>query len=130
MTDLTIRRVNDDDFEEWSALFRAYRDFYRLTADPGVIDRVWGWLVDHDHEVDEFVAEVEGRLVGFAHFSPFSRHSTGTVGLYLDAIAKTPLLTAIEEVELARAIEAGLYAQKVLDGEVETSADASEDELR
>ena len=52
------------------------------------------------------------------------------VGLYLDAIAKTPLLTAIEEVELARAIEAGLYAQKVLDGEVETSADASEDELR
>ncbi|AQP44585.1 sigma-70 family RNA polymerase sigma factor [Tessaracoccus flavus] len=52
------------------------------------------------------------------------------VGLYLDAIAKTPLLTAIEEVELARAIEAGLYAQKVLDGEVETSADATEDELR
>ena len=52
------------------------------------------------------------------------------VGLYLDAIAKTPLLTALEEVELARAIEAGLYAQKVLDGEVETSAKASEDELR
>ncbi|MDO5287825.1 MAG: sigma-70 family RNA polymerase sigma factor [Actinomycetia bacterium] len=40
------------------------------------------------------------------------------VGLYLEGIAKTPLLTAAEEVELARAIEAGLYAKAILDGEV------------
>ncbi|MGV8848640.1 MAG: sigma-70 family RNA polymerase sigma factor [Propionibacteriaceae bacterium] len=40
------------------------------------------------------------------------------VGLYLDGIAKTALLTAEEEVELARRIEAGLYAQALLDGEI------------
>ncbi|WP_392508534.1 RNA polymerase sigma factor RpoD/SigA [Naumannella halotolerans] len=40
------------------------------------------------------------------------------VGLYLDGIAKTPLLSAAEEVELARTIEAGLYASKILDGTV------------
>ncbi|NNG19362.1 sigma-70 family RNA polymerase sigma factor [Naumannella sp. ID2617S] len=40
------------------------------------------------------------------------------VGLYLDGIAKTPLLTAADEVELARTIEAGLYAEKILAGEV------------
>ncbi len=40
------------------------------------------------------------------------------VGLYLDGIAKTALLTAEEEVELARRIEVGLYAQAVLDGEI------------
>lgn len=39
-----------------------------------------------------------------------------SVGLYLDGIAKTPLLTAAEEVELARTIEVGLYAEKLLDG--------------
>ena len=38
------------------------------------------------------------------------------VGLYLDAIAKTPLLTAEEEVFLARRIEAGLYAENILAG--------------
>ncbi len=38
------------------------------------------------------------------------------VGLYLDGIAKTALLTAPEEVELARLIEAGRYAQSILDG--------------
>ncbi len=38
------------------------------------------------------------------------------VGLYLEGIAKTPLLTAPEEVELAKRIEAGVYAHAILDG--------------
>ncbi|HOA88066.1 MAG TPA: sigma-70 family RNA polymerase sigma factor [Propioniciclava tarda] len=58
------------------------------------------------------------------------------VGLYLDGIAKTPLLTAEEEVILARQIEAGLFAQAILSGEVGDderglgAVEASEDELR
>ncbi len=44
------------------------------------------------------------------------------VGLYLEGIAKTPLLTAEEEVDLAKTIEVGLYAEKILSGEV-TSAE-------
>lgn len=37
-----------------------------------------------------------------------------SVGLYLDEIARTPLLDAITEVELARTIEAGLMAEHLL----------------
>jgi len=37
------------------------------------------------------------------------------VGMYLDEIARTRLLTAAEEVDLAAAIEAGLYAEQLLD---------------
>jgi RNA polymerase sigma factor (sigma-70 family) len=40
------------------------------------------------------------------------------VGMYLDEIARTPLLDAAQEVELSLAIEAGLYARQVLAGEV------------
>ncbi len=40
------------------------------------------------------------------------------VGLYLEGIARTPLLAAEEEVELAKAIEVGLYAEQVLAGRV------------
>ena len=43
-----------------------------------------------------------------------------SVGLYLDGIAKTPLLTAEEEVQLARQIEAGLYAEQILDKAITT----------
>src|SRR4051794_41702820 len=37
-----------------------------------------------------------------------------SVGLYLDEIARTPLLDAITEVELAKSIEAGLFAEHLL----------------
>ena len=37
-----------------------------------------------------------------------------SVGLYLDEIARTPLLDAAAEVELSKAIEAGLYAEYLL----------------
>ncbi|APY87797.1 RNA polymerase subunit sigma [Streptomyces alfalfae] len=43
------------------------------------------------------------------------------VGMYLDEIARTPLLDAAKEVELSQVIEAGVYARKILDGEVEDS---------
>jgi RNA polymerase primary sigma factor len=38
-----------------------------------------------------------------------------SVGLYLDEIARTPLLDAITEVELSKTIEAGLLAQHLID---------------
>ncbi|MFD9500424.1 sigma-70 family RNA polymerase sigma factor [Streptomyces sp. NPDC060035] len=44
------------------------------------------------------------------------------VGMYLDEIARTPLLDAAKEVELSQTIEAGVYAQQILDGGVESKA--------
>jgi RNA polymerase sigma factor (sigma-70 family) len=48
---------------------------------------------------------------------PHTREIEGrdSVGLYLDEIARTPLLDAITEVELSKTIEAGLLAQHLLD---------------
>src|SRR2546423_8740544 len=37
------------------------------------------------------------------------------VGVYLHEISRTPLLDAAQEVDLSRAIEAGLYAEHLLD---------------
>ncbi|MGY0485981.1 sigma-70 family RNA polymerase sigma factor [Streptomyces sp. WG-D5] len=54
------------------------------------------------------------------------------VGMYLDEIARTPLLDAAKEVELSQTIEAGVYAQQILDGTVSDSkaaVEASREEL-
>ncbi|MFI6050836.1 RNA polymerase sigma factor RpoD/SigA [Streptomyces violascens] len=53
------------------------------------------------------------------------------VGMYLDEIARTPLLDAAKEVELSQTIEAGVYARQILDGEVADTkaAGASREEL-
>ncbi|HEY1174809.1 MAG TPA: sigma-70 family RNA polymerase sigma factor [Phytomonospora sp.] len=49
------------------------------------------------------------------------------VGVYLHEISKTPLLDAAGEVDLARAVEAGLYAQRLLaDDQIPDGATASE----
>jgi DNA-directed RNA polymerase sigma subunit (sigma70/sigma32) len=44
------------------------------------------------------------------------------VGMYLDEIARTPLLDAAKEVELSQTIEAGVYARQILDKEVDSEA--------
>lgn len=41
------------------------------------------------------------------------------VGMYLDEIARTPLLDAAKEVELSQIIEAGVFARQILDDEVD-----------
>ncbi|MCT9083999.1 sigma-70 factor domain-containing protein, partial [Streptomyces fulvoviolaceus] len=46
------------------------------------------------------------------------------VGMYLDEIARTPLLDAAKEVELSQIIEAGVFARQVLEGAVTLSASA------
>ncbi|MFF2326857.1 MULTISPECIES: RNA polymerase sigma factor RpoD/SigA [unclassified Streptomyces] len=44
------------------------------------------------------------------------------VGMYLDEIARTPLLDAAKEVELSQIVEAGVFARQILDGVVESEA--------
>ncbi|GAA0402826.1 sigma-70 family RNA polymerase sigma factor [Streptomyces luteireticuli] len=52
------------------------------------------------------------------------------VGMYLDEIARTPLLDAAQEVELSQAVEAGVYARQLLDGlESGGPGDVSREEL-
>ncbi|MER6913235.1 sigma-70 family RNA polymerase sigma factor [Streptomyces sp. NPDC000594] len=52
------------------------------------------------------------------------------VGMYLDEIARTPLLDAAQEVELSQTIEAGVFARQILDKEVESEAEgATREEL-
>ncbi|MDX3537084.1 sigma-70 family RNA polymerase sigma factor [Streptomyces sp. MB09-01] len=46
------------------------------------------------------------------------------VGMYLDEIARTPLLDAAKEVELSQIIEAGVYAQQILDGEIDRKGES------
>ncbi|MEU6859729.1 sigma-70 family RNA polymerase sigma factor [Glycomyces sp. NPDC046736] len=51
------------------------------------------------------------------------------VGVYLHEISKTPLLDAAAEVDLAKAVEAGLFAKHLL-GEGETFGEATEKDLK
>ena len=85
-----VRAVEAGDHDRWVALFTGYRDFYRLAADPAVVERVWGWLFDEAHEVHGLVAVAGGEVIGLAHYRRFARPSTGSVGLWLDDLFVDP----------------------------------------
>lgn len=90
MSALILRAINPGDREAWEASFRGYRDFYNMPHDPEVIERVWGWLNDPEHETRGIAAVIGGKAVGIAHFRTFARPLAGGTGLYLDDLFTNP----------------------------------------
>ncbi|MEU2392314.1 GNAT family N-acetyltransferase [Streptomyces sp. NPDC007369] len=88
---IKVRAVRTEDFAQWRALYRGYADFYRVEQTEEMAGRVWSWLHDPGHEVQGLVAEdAEGRLVGLAHYRPFARPLSATVGCFLDDLFVDP----------------------------------------
>ena len=87
-----------------------------LSADT--LDAVVRVLSDEGIEVTESPAEEEPdtRLPDFDTESARRAGTSDLVRIYLREIGRVPLLTAEDEVELAKAIEAGLYAEEKLNG--------------
>src|SRR5713101_6782086 len=82
--------------------------FDRCELMPEVIDDVMRMLADDGVEIVDSGSDdaEELRRAG----------TSDLVRIYLREIGKVPLLTAHDEVELAKAIEAGLFAQEMLHG--------------
>ncbi len=113
MSDIRVRAVRAEDFPQWRALYRGYADFYRVEQTEEAAERVWSWVHDPDHEVSALVAEDgEGRLIGLAHYRPFARPLSATVGCFLDDLFVAPgsrgsgsadlLLARLREIAAAR----------------------------
>lgn len=68
----TIRPVRRADYDEWISLWDAYNVFYGRSGptalDRAITDMTWNRFFDSYEAMHAFVAEVDGRLVGVAHF--------------------------------------------------------------
>ncbi|MFF3018905.1 GNAT family N-acetyltransferase [Streptomyces sp. NPDC057939] len=113
MSRITVRAVRPEDFPQWRALYRGYADFYRVEQTEEAARTVWEWVNDPDHEVEARVAEdADGRLLGLAHYRPFARPLSATVGGFLDDLFVAPehrgsgaadlLLAALREIAAER----------------------------
>jgi RNA polymerase primary sigma factor len=90
----------------------------RADLSVDTLDAVVRVLADEGIEVTESPAEEEPdtRLPDFDTESARRAGTSDLVRIYLREIGRVPLLTAEDEVELAKAIEAGLYAEEKLNG--------------
>ena len=73
-----IRAVESRDHEAWARLFAAYGEFYETTFSADVLESTWSRLLDPAEGVDALVAEVDGAVIGFAHYR--SHPDTFTTG--------------------------------------------------
>lgn len=87
---MRIRRPVLADREAWGRLYTGYAAFYGVEQSEDMRERVWRWMNDPAHESEALVAEAEGRLVGLAHFRPFARPLSASVGGFLDDLFVTP----------------------------------------
>lgn len=81
---MIVRRPAAEDRAEWDRLYIGYAAFYTVNQTQEMRDQVWNWINDPSHSTEAFVAEANDRLVGLAHFRPFSRPLAASTGGYLD----------------------------------------------
>lgn len=88
---ISVRAVAANDAVEWCRLYRAYADFYNVPMTDDILDRTWGWLLDHDHPLEGMVAVADdGEIVGLVHYRPFPKPLLGQDAGFLDDLFVDP----------------------------------------
>lgn len=79
--------MGEPDRERWAELYRGYSAFYEVPAPD--LDHLWHRLVV-EGELECFVAEVDGLVVGLAHVRAFARPLEGDTAGFLDDLFVDP----------------------------------------
>lgn len=87
---IEVRRVRSEDRAAWERLFLAYGEFYETAFDAAVVEGVWSWLEQPDHDIRGFVAVEGGRIIGFAHLRRLLDTFRAGPGWFLDDLYIEP----------------------------------------
>ena len=79
-----IRSLEQKDKENWEKLYIAYANFYKVPMDTGILDTLWDWIQDNNHIVNGICYELEGKIVGIAHYRTMPRPIKGQYIGFLD----------------------------------------------
>ena len=63
-----IRDIQLKDKEQWEELYKGYAGFYKVEMNNNILQTVWNWLHDKNHEIKGLVYEVDENIVGLAHY--------------------------------------------------------------
>jgi GNAT superfamily N-acetyltransferase len=88
---VSVRPLRDEDRPDWERLYESYAAFYKVTQTPEMRQTVWSWIMNPSKEVEGIAAtDDDGTLVGIAHFRPFARPLSATLGGFLDDLFVDP----------------------------------------
>ena len=68
-----IRKLEQKDKENWAKLYNSYANFYKVPINTGILNTLWSWIHDDSHIVNGICFELEGKIVGIAHYRTMPR---------------------------------------------------------
>ena len=72
-----IRYLERKDKENWIKLYCGYAKFYNVPMSQDILDTLWNWIHDKNHIIEGICFELEGEVVGIAHFRTMPRPIKG-----------------------------------------------------
>ena len=85
-----IRFLEQKDMDIWANLYNAYADFYKVPMNSEILDTLWTWIHDDNHIVNGICYELEGKIVGIAHYRTMPRPIKGQYIGFLDDLFVEP----------------------------------------
>ncbi len=85
-----IRHIQLKDKEQWKELYKGYADFYKIEMNDKILQTVWNWLHDKNHELNGLVYEVDENIIGLAHYRRMPRPLRGQDIGFLDDLYVDP----------------------------------------
>ena len=85
-----IRKISIKDKENWKKLYIGYANFYKSPINDIILDTVWSWLMDKNHQVKGIVYEIDGKLAALAHYRAMPRPLKGKYIGFLDDLYVDP----------------------------------------
>mgnify|MGYP001472547603 FL=1 len=81
-----IRKIHSKDKKQWEKLYKGYAVFYKVEMNNQILKTVWDWLNDKNHELKGIGYEIDGKIVGLAHYRKLLSPLKGKYIGYLDDI--------------------------------------------
>ncbi|MDC0519072.1 GNAT family N-acetyltransferase [Candidatus Pelagibacter sp.] len=79
-----IRKLERKDKENWIKLYYGYAKFYKASMNNEILNTLWNWIHDGNHSVNGICYELEGKIVGIAHYRTMPRPIKGQYIGFLD----------------------------------------------
>ena len=68
MSNLEICDIQQKHYEVWIELYHKYAEYYQVDIPKDNFDLTWKWLISENYPLWGILADVDSKIVGFAHF--------------------------------------------------------------
>ena len=68
MSNLEICDIQQKHYEVWIELYYKYAEYYQVDIPKDNFDLTWKWLISENYPFWGILADVDSKIVGFAHF--------------------------------------------------------------